>query len=95
MPDLIRHPCSSKKARLIRGGRCRHNELFPIQLRHRPIILMSYLQPVLTGGWVEMTQPHSPKSPMQQVWPFEAVLNHMDEYLKKMGFCMELNHLLK
>ena len=35
-------------------------------LHHRPTFLYSYIQPVLTTGLVEMTQPESPRSPNQK-----------------------------
>ena len=37
-----------------------------LQLKHRPTFLASYLQPALTSGLVEMTQPDSPSSPTQK-----------------------------
>ncbi|MBL7212304.1 MAG: helix-turn-helix transcriptional regulator [Desulfobacteraceae bacterium] len=35
-------------------------------LRHRPTFLYDYLQPAMDAGFVEMTQPESPKSPTQK-----------------------------
>lgn len=35
-------------------------------LRHRPTFLYDYLQPALAAGWIEMTDPGSPKSPVQK-----------------------------
>jgi Fic family protein len=35
-------------------------------LKHRPSFRKSYLQPALAGGWIEMTQPESPSSPVQK-----------------------------
>lgn len=35
-------------------------------LTHRPTFIQNYLQPALNVGWVEMTQPQSPKSPTQK-----------------------------
>ena len=35
-------------------------------LSHRPTFLYTYLQPALKSGFVEMTQPDSPKSPTQK-----------------------------
>jgi Fic family protein len=37
-----------------------------LQLRHRPTFLYNYLQPAMASGFVEMTQPDSPKSPTQK-----------------------------
>jgi Fic family protein len=37
-----------------------------LQLRHRPTFMYNYLQPAITAGLVEMTQPDSPKSPTQR-----------------------------
>jgi ATP-dependent DNA helicase RecG len=35
-------------------------------LRHRPTFNADYLKPALNGGFLEMTQPNSPKSPTQK-----------------------------
>ena len=35
-------------------------------LKHRPTFVYDYLQPSLSRGQVEMTQPDSPKSPTQK-----------------------------
>jgi len=35
-------------------------------LRHRPTFLYDYLQPALSEGVIEMTQPGSPRSPTQK-----------------------------
>lgn len=40
--------------------------LTALNLSHRPTFLYTYLQPALTGGWVEMTNPASPRSPRQR-----------------------------
>jgi predicted transcriptional regulator len=37
-----------------------------LQLNHRPTLLYDYLKPAIDGGFVEMTQPDSPKSPTQK-----------------------------
>jgi predicted HTH transcriptional regulator len=37
-----------------------------LQLAHRPSFLANYLRPALDAGFVEMTQPDSPKSPTQK-----------------------------
>ena len=37
-----------------------------LELRHRPTLLYDYLKPAMDGGFVEMTQPDSPKSPTQK-----------------------------
>jgi ATP-dependent DNA helicase RecG len=37
-----------------------------LELRHRPTFLNDYLKPAMDGGFVEMTQPDSPKSPTQK-----------------------------
>ncbi|CRI66132.1 Filamentation induced by cAMP protein Fic [Thiocapsa sp. KS1] len=34
-------------------------------LLHRPTFLYDYLHPALTGGWLELTRPETPKSPKQ------------------------------
>ena len=35
-------------------------------LSHRPTFRANYLNPALDGGWVERTQPDSPRSPTQR-----------------------------
>jgi len=35
-------------------------------LQHRPTFRKNYLKPALADGWIEMTQPESPNSPMQK-----------------------------
>ncbi len=35
-------------------------------LRHRPTFRKNYLKPALAAGWIEMTQPETPNSPMQK-----------------------------
>lgn len=35
-------------------------------LSHRPTFYQNYLNPALDGGWIERTQPDSPRSPTQQ-----------------------------
>ena len=35
-------------------------------LHHRPTFFYNYMQPVMTTGLVEMTQPESPRSPNQK-----------------------------
>jgi Fic family protein len=37
-----------------------------LKLSHRPTFLYNYLQPALAGGWIEMTDPASPRSPRQR-----------------------------
>jgi DNA-binding PadR family transcriptional regulator len=37
-----------------------------LELSHRPTFLYDYLKPALNEGYVEMTQPDSPKSPTQK-----------------------------
>jgi len=37
-----------------------------LRLKHRPTFVYDYLQPSLSNGLVEMTQPDSPKSPTQK-----------------------------
>ncbi len=37
-----------------------------LKLLHRPTFLYTYLQPALAGGWIEMTNPASPRSPRQR-----------------------------
>ncbi|NNM60041.1 MAG: hypothetical protein HKM04_09535 [Legionellales bacterium] len=37
-----------------------------LSLNHRPTLMQNYLQPALDSGVVEMTQPHSPRSPTQK-----------------------------
>jgi hypothetical protein len=35
-------------------------------LSHRPTFRENYLNPALAGGWIERTQPDSPRSPTQR-----------------------------
>jgi fido (protein-threonine AMPylation protein) len=35
-------------------------------LQHRPTFRKNYLRPALAGGWIKMTQPESPNSPVQK-----------------------------
>lgn len=35
-------------------------------LSHRPTFRSNYLNPALSGGWIERTQPESPRSPTQR-----------------------------
>jgi hypothetical protein len=35
-------------------------------LSHRPTFRSNYLNPALEGGWIERTQPDSPRSPTQR-----------------------------
>jgi ATP-dependent DNA helicase RecG len=37
-----------------------------LKLNHRPTLLYDYLKPAIDDGFVEMTQPDSPKSPTQK-----------------------------
>jgi len=37
-----------------------------IGLNHRPTFINDYLKPAIQAGFVEMTQPDSPKSPTQK-----------------------------
>lgn len=37
-----------------------------LSLKHRPTFMANYLNPALTAGLVEMTQPDSPRSPTQK-----------------------------
>ena len=37
-----------------------------LKLNHRPTLFYDYLKPAIEGGFVEMTQPDSPKSPTQK-----------------------------
>ncbi len=37
-----------------------------LKLKHRPTFLENYLRPALNSGFIEMTQPDSPKSPTQK-----------------------------
>jgi len=37
-----------------------------LKLNHRPTLLYDYLKPAIEGGFVEMTQPDSLKSPTQK-----------------------------
>lgn len=37
-----------------------------LNLSHRPTLLYDYIKPAIEGGFVEMTQPDSPKSPSQK-----------------------------
>ena len=40
--------------------------LVRLGLQHRPTFRKNYLRPALEGGWIEMTQPESPNSPVQK-----------------------------
>ena len=40
--------------------------MLSLHLNHRPTFLYDYLQPSLSGGLIEMTHPHSPKTPTQK-----------------------------
>jgi predicted HTH transcriptional regulator len=40
--------------------------LVMLKLKHRPTFLENYLNPALNSGFIEMTQPDSPKSPTQK-----------------------------
>lgn len=37
-----------------------------LKLSHRPTFRKNYLNPALKGGWIERTQPDSPRSPTQR-----------------------------
>ncbi len=37
-----------------------------LDLSHRPTFRKNYLEPALDGGWIERTQPDSPRSPTQR-----------------------------
>ncbi|GAB4350529.1 MAG: hypothetical protein Kow0073_05030 [Immundisolibacter sp.] len=63
MPPLIlaAHPCAAGNA-----------EYFSVSLMqvlglsHRPTFRNNYLNPAIEGGWIERTQPDSPRSPTQR-----------------------------
>ena len=40
--------------------------ILKLKLKHRPTFLENYLKPALNSGFIEMTQPDSPKSPTQK-----------------------------
>ena len=40
--------------------------LVRLGLQHRPTFRKNDLRPALEGGWIEMTQPESPNSPVQK-----------------------------
>ena len=40
--------------------------LVRLGLQHRPTFRKNYLRPALEAGWIEMTQPQSPTSPVQK-----------------------------
>ena len=40
--------------------------LVRLGLQHRPTFRKNYLRPALEAGWIEMTQPQSPNSPVQK-----------------------------
>ena len=49
------------------SGELNSSELMQaLGLTHRPTFRENYLNPALTGGWVERTQPDSPRSPTQR-----------------------------
>lgn len=65
------HRPSNRPSRpLIRGigpGQLGSSELMlALGLSHRPTFRENYLNPALQGGWIERTQPDSPRSPTQR-----------------------------
>ncbi|EFK05879.1 conserved domain protein [delta proteobacterium NaphS2] len=42
------------------------NLMKALQLSHRPTFRQNYLNPALNGGWIERTQPDSPRSHTQR-----------------------------
>ena len=48
-------------------GELGSNDLMKVMgLSHRPTFRENYLNPALEGGWIERTQPDSPRSPTQR-----------------------------
>ena len=43
-----------------------HDLMKALELTHRPTFRENYLNPALEGGWIERTQPDSPRSPTQR-----------------------------
>jgi len=60
--------------------------MYSLGLRHRPTFLYDYLKPVLGAGFVEMTQPDSPRSPTQKyrlTTQGKAILSAIDQLCSK------------
>ena len=68
-------------------------------LSHRPTFRNNYLNPALEGGWIERTQPDSPRSPPQRYrltgkgragWTMEKSHNLRTSTLEKLAEAMNL-----
>ncbi|MCF8039767.1 MAG: cell filamentation protein Fic [Desulfohalobiaceae bacterium] len=53
-----------------------------MQMKHRPTFLYDYLQPSIDAGFVEMTQPNSPRSPTQKYRLTSKGLEYIDKLEK-------------
>ena len=51
---------------LVKGDLTALELMQKLKLAHRPAFRQSYLNPAISGGFVELTQPNSPKSPTQR-----------------------------
>ena len=68
--DQVTDQVTDQVAALIRGignGELSSSDLMQtLGLAHRPTFRENYLNPALAGGWIERTQPDSPRSPKQR-----------------------------
>jgi len=68
--DQVGDYVSDQVARILKalnGGELGSSELMTaLGLSHRPTFRENYLNPALDGGWIERTQPDSPRSPTQR-----------------------------
>ncbi|QTA82154.1 Schlafen and ATP-dependent DNA helicase domains-containing protein [Desulfonema limicola] len=72
IPEQVTEQVSEQVKRLLfclKGQRLKGREIMDgLGFKHRPTFLYDYLQPALQKGLVEMTQPESPKSPVQKYY---------------------------
>ena len=68
--DQVTDQVSDQVKRLLQAiGKGEHSSaelLQTLELSHSPTFRKNYLQPALEGGWIEYTQPESPRSPTQR-----------------------------
>ena len=68
--DQVSDQVSDQVAALLKAigvGKCGGADLMKsLGLAHRPTFRKNYLDPALVGGWIERTQPDSPRSPTQR-----------------------------
>ncbi len=65
--DLVSDPVKQLLAAFHHDESLKIGELLNrLGLQHRPTFRKNYLRPALAGGWIEMTQPESPNSPLQK-----------------------------